>query len=137
MSSCEIDVICNKDELAGGEVGADAAGGVGDDQRFYAEAGEDADGKDDLAGGAALVGVDAALHDGERSAGEAAENQAAGVAFDRGAGEVRDLGVGDRDLVCQAVGESAETGAEDDTDVGAERGSLADEGGGALGFVEG
>jgi hypothetical protein len=41
--------------------------------------------------------MDAALHDDEWDAGEAAEDQAAGVAFDCGAGEVRDLGVRDRD----------------------------------------
>jgi hypothetical protein len=83
--------------------------------------------------------MDAALHDGEGDAGEAAEDQAARVAFDGGAGEVREFGVGDRNRVCKPVGESSEAGTEDDGDLrlgklGPERSALADEGGGSLGL---
>jgi hypothetical protein len=83
--------------------------------------------------------MDAALHDHEWDAGEAAEDQAAGVAFDGGAGEVWDLGVGNRDRACKPVGESSEAGAEDDPDLrigklGLERSALADECGGSLGL---
>ena len=109
--SGEIDVVGDEDELAGGQVGADAPGGVGDDQRPYAEAGEHPDGVDDVAWRIALIGVDASLHDGERRAGEGAEDEPAGVAFDGGTREVRDLGVGDRDGVGEPVGKASKAGA--------------------------
>ena len=38
----------------------------------------------------AFIGVDAALHDGDRDAGDSAEDEVAGVALDRGLGKVRD-----------------------------------------------
>src|ERR1700752_3069321 len=132
--SGEIDVIADENELAGGEVGADASGCVGHDPRLDAETGEDLGGGDDLPGGVTLVGVDAALHDSGRCTGEAAENEAAGVAFDGGPGEVRDLRVGDRDLAGQPIGKAAGSGAKDDGGPWPKGGALADEGGGALGL---
>ncbi len=86
----EIDVVGDGDEGAGGVGGVDAAGGVGDDEGGAAEQAEDAGGKGDLRHGVALVGVDAALHDGDGDAGDGAEDEVAGVAFDGGLREVGD-----------------------------------------------
>jgi hypothetical protein len=47
---------------------------------------------------------------------------------------VRNLGVGDRYLVCKPFGKSAQSGAEDDGYFWLEGGALADEGGGAFGL---
>jgi hypothetical protein len=58
------------------------------------------------------------------------------VSLDRGAREVRDLRVGDRDLVGETVCEAAESGSEDDGNFRAERRALADEGGCPLPLVE-
>jgi hypothetical protein len=59
------------------------------------------------------------------------------MAFDGGLGEVRDLGIRDRDRIGEMVGEAAEASAEDDSDSGSKCGAPADEGGGAFRFVEG
>ena len=87
------------DEGALPEVGVDAAGGVGDDEGVAAEEAEDASGEGDLGERVALVGVDAALHDGDGDAVDGAEDEFAGVAFDGGEGEVGDFGVGDAEGV--------------------------------------
>jgi len=110
----------------------DAAGGVGDDEGFAADEAEDAGREGDLGEGVALVGVDAALHDGYRDAGDDPEDEVAGVAFDGGAGEVRDLGVGDARGGADVSGEVAEAGAEDDADAGGEISCGADVVGGGL-----
>ena len=98
--------------------GVDAAGGVGDDERFAADEAEDAGGEGDLGEGVALVGVDASLHDGDGNSGDSAEDEVAGVAFDGGAGEVGNLRVRNAGGAADVVGEVAEAGAEDDADVG-------------------
>ena len=68
-------------ERAVGAGGADAAGGVGDDEGVVQpSSAEDADGEGDLGHGVALVGVDATLHDGDGNAGDRAEDELAGVA---------------------------------------------------------
>ncbi len=110
----EVDVVGDGDEGAGGVGGVDAAGGVGDDEGGAAEEAEDAGGEGDLGHGVALVGVDAALHDGDGDAGDGAEDEVAGVAFDGGLREVGDVGVGDGDGSANVRGEGAEAGAEDD-----------------------
>ena len=83
----EVDVVGDADEFAGGEGGADAAGGVGDDDGADAEERKDAHGEGDFVHGVALVGVDAALHDGYGNAGEGAKDEATGVAGDGGLGK--------------------------------------------------
>ncbi len=133
----EVDVVGDRDETALGQVGADAASGVGDDEGAAAEEAEDAGGEGHLGHGVALVGVDAALHDRDGDAVDVAEDELAGVSDDGGLGEVRDLGVGDRDLFLDAIGEVAEAGAEDDPDGGCVGAPLADVAGGVLGsFVD-
>jgi len=116
--------------------GVYASGGVGDDERFAADEAEDASGKGDRGEGIALVGVDSALHDGDGDAGDGAKDEMAGVAFDGGAGEVGNFGVGDASGSANVVGEVAEAGAENDTDVGSEVSGGADVVGGGLGVAE-
>ena len=96
--------------------GVDAAGGVGDDEGFAAEESEDAGREGDFGERIALVGVDAALHDGDGDSGDGAEDELAGVAFDGGLREVGDVGVGDDGRVFDLRGEVAEAGAEDDAE---------------------
>jgi hypothetical protein len=79
--------------------------------------------------------VDAALHDGDGDARDGAEDEVAGVAFDGGAGEVGNLGVGDASGSADVVGEVAEAGAEDDADVGGKVRRGADVVGGGLGVA--
>ena len=107
-------MVGDEDEGAGGVCGVDAAGGVGDEEGAAAEKGEDAGGKAELSGGVALVGVHAALHDGDGCAGDGAEDEATGVADDGGLGEVGDCGVGDGGGGVDLGGEVAEAGTEDD-----------------------
>jgi hypothetical protein len=76
------------------------------------------------------------LHDGDRGAGEAPDDQPARVTFDSGAREVRDLGIGDRDGVLETIREAPEAGTEDNRDLWLERCALADEGSGAFGLVK-
>ena len=77
--------------------------------------------------------MDAALHDGYGDARDGAEDEVAGVAYDGGLGEVRDVGVGDGDGGIDGGGEVAEAGAEDDADARRGRGEGLDMGGGGLG----
>ena len=112
----EVDMVVDGDQLPYGERGPDASGGVGDDERGTAKEAEDARGEDDVGDGVALVGVDAALHDGDRDAADAAQDELAGVADDGGLREVRDLGIGDGDGVVDLVGKLAEAGAEDNAE---------------------
>jgi hypothetical protein len=136
MNSGEIDVIADENEVAGGEIGADGARSIGYDERPDAESGEYLGGVDDLPGSVSLVGMDATLHDGERRAGEGAEDEAASVSFDGGPGEVRNLGIGDGDLVGEPIGKATEASAEDDRDLRSQRGAFANGGCCAFGLVE-
>ncbi len=124
------------DEGAGG-VGVDAAGGVGDDQDAAAEEAEDTGGEDDLGNGVALVGVDAAFHDGDGDTRDGAEEEVAGVADYGGLGEVRDGAIGDGGGVLDRLGEVAEAGAENDGDFWRDVGQAADVVGGGLGSFVG
>ena len=125
----EVDVIGDEDEGAGREIRIDAAGGIGDDERAAAEEGEDAGREGDVGKGVALVGVDAALHDGDGCAGDGANHELAGVADDGGGREVRDVGVGDGDRVGDRRCEVAEARPEDDANAGDDRRAAADVGG--------
>ena len=135
VGSGEVDVVGDGDDGALREVGADAAGGVGDDEGLATEEAEDASGEGDLVHGVALVGVDAALHDGYGDASYVAQDEVAGVTDDGGLGEVRDIGIGDACGGFNVGGEVAEARAEDDADSGKERGFAADVFGGGLRFA--
>ena len=124
----EVDVVGDADEAALRVGLVDAAGGVGDDERLAAEQAEHAHGEGDLGHCVAFVGVHAALHDGDGDAADGADDELALVAFDGGAREVRDLGVGDDDGVLDLRGEAAEAGAEDDAERGLEVGLEEDVG---------
>jgi hypothetical protein len=58
------------------------------------------------------------LHDGDLDAGDAAEDELAGVAGDGGERPVGNVGVGDGSGVLDLGGEVAEAGAEDDAEGG-------------------
>lgn len=135
VGSGEVDVVGDCDDGALRKGGADAAGGVGDDEGFATEETEDAGGEGDLLHAVALVGVDAALHDGYGDAGDLAEDEVAGVALDGGLREVGDVGVGDAGGGFDVGGEAAETGAEDDAESWLEWGLAADVVGGGLRFA--
>jgi len=129
-------VVGDGDERALCVAGVDPAGCVGDDESFAADEAEDAGREGDLGEGVALVGVDAALHDGDGDSGDGAEDEVAGVAFDGGAREVGNLGVGDSGGAADVVGEVAEAGAENDADVGFQVRRSADVVGGGLGVAK-
>ena len=78
----------------------------------------------------------AAGHDGDRHAGDRAEEERAGVAFDGGAGEVGDLGIGNGDRGFNLLREGAKAGAEDDADARGRGGEGANVGEGGGGLVE-
>jgi hypothetical protein len=61
--------------------------------------------------------VDAALQDDDWDSIEQAGDDAAGVAFDGGTGEVGNFGVGEDDWRLDRVGYRAQAGAEDDADL--------------------
>ncbi len=103
----EVDVVRDGYQGALWDVGADAAGGVRDDERGAAEETEDAGGEGDLREGVALIGVDAALHDGYGDSADGAEDELAGVAGYGGDGEMGDVGVGDGDGGLDLRGEVA------------------------------
>ena len=105
----KVDVVGDGDESALLKGGADAAGGVSDDEGFAAKETEDAGGEGDLGDGVALVKVGAALHDGDGDAADVAEDELAGVADDCGLWEVRDFRVGDRGWRLDVRGEATET----------------------------
>ena len=111
VGSGEVDVVGDGDQGALGVGGVDAAGGVGDDEGGAAEQAEDAGGEGDLGHGIALVGVDSALHDGDRDSGGGAANRSqdelAGVTDYGGEGPVGDVSVGDDGGVLDVVGEVA------------------------------
>ena len=126
-------MIFDEDERAWGVAGVDGTGSICNHERSAAEEGEDAGGKDDIGDGQTLVQMNATLHDGNRSASDAAEDELAGVADDSGAGEVRDLCVGDGDGVLDVGSEVAEAGAENDADAQPERRAEVDVVGGGTG----
>ncbi len=105
-------MVAQDHQVTGPEVGVDAAGGVGGDQRAAAELGGDPGGEGDLGGRVALVGVDPAGEDEHRHAAEAAGHQRAGVAGDLRHGQAGDLGGGHHHGVLHLLGERAEAGAE-------------------------
>src|SRR6185312_4707793 len=95
----EVDVVGDADEAALRVGPVDAAGGVGDDERLAAEQAEHAHGERHFGHCVAFIRVHAALHDGDGDSGDSSDDELALVAFDGGAREVRDLGVGDDDRV--------------------------------------
>ena len=126
VGSGEVDVVGDGDDGALCEGGADASGGVGDDEGLRAEETEDAGGEGHLVHAVALVGVDSALHDCDGNAVDVAEDEMAGVALDGGLREVGDVGVGDARGGFDVGGEVAQTGAEDDAESRLERSPAAD-----------
>jgi hypothetical protein len=135
VGSGEVDVVGDGDERALLQVGADASCCVGDDEGLAAEETEDAGGEGDLGDGIALIGVDAALHDGYCDPSDCAQDEVAGVTHDGRPWEVWDVGIGDARGVFDVGGEVPKAGAEDDADRWEKRRPGMDEVGGGLGLA--
>ena len=129
----EVDVVADRDEGALLVCGVEAAGGVGEDEGLAAEQAEDAGGKRDLRHRVALVGVNAAGHDGDWRVGDGTQNELAGVAFYGALRPVGDFTVGDGGGVLDLSGEVTEAGAEDEAEGGFGWVEGADVAGGGLG----
>src|SRR5580704_4282985 len=136
VGALQIDVIADDDEASLGEFFLDAAGGVGEDDGFDAEAGKNANGKGDVLRRVAFVEMDAALHASDFDAVDLADDELAGVADSGGAGEVRDFCVGDPRGAGELVSEGAEAGAEDERDFRTQLGFFLDEARGCFGAGE-
>src|SRR5208283_2965657 len=80
-------------------------------------AAEDAHGESDFLSGIPFVKMHAALHHGYGDGARFANHHLSGVADGGGAREGRDIGVGDSGRIGQGIGEAAEAGAEDETDL--------------------
>ena len=130
ITAGEVDVVGEQDQLALLEIQPDAAGGVGDHQGGDSQAPQDAYRKGDFFRGISLVGVDAALHDRDRRAGDGADDQAAAVAFHGGLREMGDGRVGNGDRLLDPLRERAQAGAEHDGHPRRDRDALADRGSG-------
>jgi len=134
VGSGEVDVIGEGDDGSLAVAGVDATGGVGDDEALHAEEAEDTGGEGDLGHVVALVGVDAALHDGYGDSGDGADDESSAVADYGGLGEVGDVGVWNRDGILHLGGEVAEARAQDDAEGGLEWCLAADGGDCGLGL---
>src|SRR5580700_3181988 len=136
ICALQIDVIADDDEASLGEFFFYAAGGVGEDDGFDAEAGKNANGKGDVLRRVAFVEMDAALHASDFDAVDLADDELAGVADSGGAGEVRDFCVGDPRGAGELVSEGAEAGAEDERDFRTQLGLFLNEARGSFGAGE-
>ena len=83
----QVDVVVDDHQVALGVERVHAAAGVGDDQRRAAQFLQHPDREGDLRGGISLVEVEPTFHRHDRSAGQGAADELAGVALDRGGGE--------------------------------------------------
>ncbi len=70
--------------------------------------------------------MDPAAHCGHRLAGQVAEDELVGVAFDMANGPPGDLGVRDGRGILDSLGQGAQAGAEDQAQLGLEAGAVAD-----------
>ena len=112
----QVDMILDQGDRARLDLGAERAGGVGQDQRVAAERLQRARQYVDGSSRHALVQMDAALQTGDLDAAEAAEHQPSGVALDAGARKARQVGIVDRRGVLDRGRDPVEPGAQDQTD---------------------
>jgi hypothetical protein len=112
----QIQVVADQHQRAWREAVADAAGRVGHDQRLCAESNQRARREGRVSKIVALVEMHAPLHGRALHALERTEHQLAGVALDARHRKVRNVAVVDGDGVLEAVGERAESAAQDQTD---------------------
>src|SRR5882724_2028814 len=87
IDALQVYVIANHYQAALRVVTIDAAGGVGDDHRLDAHAGEHADWERDFFRGIAFVQVDAALHRCYRDVANITDDETSGVADGGGLGK--------------------------------------------------
>ena len=128
VGALHVDVVGDRHQAAGADLGAERAGGAGQEQGLAASQFQGSDGEFDGSGSRALVKMDAALHAGDALAAESAEHQLTGVAVNARAGETGQVGVGDRDWIFDPLRQTTEAGAQHDADAGGEsRGSFGDD----------
>src|SRR5690606_9661025 len=126
----EVDEVELQHQLAGTEVRVEPAAGVGDDQAARAQLVHQLDGEHHVGGRVALVEVQAPLHRHHAAAGQAAQHQAPGVARRARGRHARDVGVAQRGLDLDLVGQGPEPGAQHQRQLGLEGGGAADGGDG-------
>src|SRR5882757_5546891 len=132
IDALQIYVITNHYQAALRIVAIDAAGGVGNDHRFDADAREDADWERDFFRGIAFIEVDAALHRGDGDVADVADDETSGVAYGGGLGKIRNFRVGNFRCVAKFVSEIAESRAQDQSNAWPQLGFGEDEFRGAV-----
>src|SRR5215469_14618113 len=80
--------------------------------------------------------MDAALHGGDKNLTGMAKDETAGMSDGRGWRKGGDIGERDTGSVSQGIGEGAEAGAENESDLGAEGRALQNQLGGGIGVRE-
>src|ERR1700722_16248913 len=103
-------MVADGDERAFPEAGVDAPGGVGDDEFVAAKHAEDSGGVSNLGEWVALVGMDAALHNGDDNPADGADDKFAAVAFHGGERPAGDFVVGNDGRIFDLRGEVTEAG---------------------------
>ena len=111
--SLQVEVVRDQHELAGREILAHPAACIRGDKGAGAEAPEHPHAEDGPVGGMTFVEVCTPFHHGERHARERSDHERPRVSERRRNGPARNLAVRDLDGVLDAVGEAAETGAQD------------------------
>ena len=95
----QVEVVGDNHEVANLELRVHTSGGIADEEGLDAQLVHDANREGYLAHGVPLIEVEAALHSDDVLASEFAENEFPAVTFDRGDGEVWNVGVGQLLLV--------------------------------------
>ena len=112
----EVDMVFDQHHVAALELRVQAAASVRNDEKGRAERLHHANRENDLLRAVTFVIMEAALHRDDRFPFERSENQLPGVRFDRRAREIRKFFVRNNDVRNDRVGETAEPGAQDDSD---------------------
>ena len=118
----QVDVVGHDHQRARAERRIEPAGRVGQDDDPRAEGMEQQDRLDDEARVVALVQVEAALEHDHGPPAEAAQQQPADVARRGRRRPARQVAERDGDRILEVVGQAAQTGAQDDADLGHEVG---------------
>ena len=112
-----VDVVGDQHQAPRAGLTPQAAGGVGEQQRFAAEQLERAYGRRHDLDAGALVGMGPALETGDRRATELAEQQPAGVALDARPGKAGQVGVVDSGRAAEPRRDIAAARAENQADL--------------------
>ncbi len=127
IRSLQIDVIADEHERALRIPEVDASGSVGDDDGANAHAREHANGERDFLRRISLIKMNAALHGCDWNGACISDDHPPGMP-DRGRlRERRNLGIRDASRIAERVGEGAEAGAKNKTDLRSKRGARKDQ----------